>query len=106
MAKWKISFEGKRAVTNKSSYRKIEMALAKLSGQILTDVEIDPKTGDTRFEFDLGGALKVRRWWRKSKDLWMLYQPNGYVLTIKGGGQYSYQPGDSRAEKTLPIPQQ
>lgn len=83
------------------------MALAKLSGQIVTKVEIDPQTGETKFQFDLGGELKVHRWDRKSKDdLWMLYKPNGYVLTIRGDGQFSNKRGDRRSEKTFPIPQQ
>ena len=106
IAKWKLSFEGKRAVTNLSSYQKIQRAIAKLDGQILTNAEINPKTGKTRFEFDLGGVLEVRRWGRKSDDdLWMLYKPNGHVLTIRGDGEYSHQPGntDSDSEKTFPL---
>lgn len=106
-ANWKITFDGKRAATNLSSYRKIQIARARLQGQILTNAEIDPQKGLTRFEFDLGGVLKVQRWKRKSKhDLWLLYKPNGYILAIRGDGQYSHQRGDCRAEKTFPIPSQ
>lgn len=109
IAKWEISFNGKRAATNKSPYRKIPMALAKLSGQIVASVEIDSQTGETKFEFDLGGVLRVRRWKRKREckdDLWMLYKPNGYVLTVRGDGRYSHKRGDARADITFPIPPQ
>lgn len=104
VANWKISFDGKRAATNLSSYRKIQIALARLQGQLLTKVDINPQTGETRFRFDLGGVLKVSRWKRKSKrDLWLLYKPNGYILAIRGGGRYSHQRDDCHAEKTFPI---
>ena len=102
---WKLSFDGERAASGASSFRQIQIALAKLSGQILTQAVINPHTGATRFEFDLGGTLDVRRFDRQSKhDLWMLYKPSGYVLTIRGDGRYSHQRRSDHAEKMVPIP--
>lgn len=105
VATWEISFDGKRAASNLSKYRKIKKATAKLNGQKLTKVEIDAETGTTKFEFDLGGILEVRRWKKKSKDdLWILYKPNGYTLVVKGNGRYSHQHDNSPDEESLPLP--
>ena len=78
--------------------------MAKLNGQILIRAQVNPQTGATRFEFDLGGLLEVRRFERDSEDdLWILYKPNGYVLAVKGGGQHSHQLGKRLEEKLRPI---
>lgn len=89
-AYWKLSFEGVRAATGASSFKQIQIALARLNGQMLKQVEINPQTGATRFVFDLGGLLEVWRFERDSKkDLWMLYAPDGNVLAVRGDGQSS-----------------
>jgi hypothetical protein len=63
----------------------------------LKEVEVNPRTGATRFDFDLGGRLEVRRMERNSEDdLWMLYEPNGYVLCVRGDGRYSHAFGSDR----------
>lgn len=103
-AYWKLSFDGERAASGTSSFRQIQIGLAKLSGQILKQVEINPQTGATRFVFDLGGLLEVRRFERDSKeDLWMLYAPNGNVLTVRSDGQFSYQLANDQEERLLPL---
>jgi hypothetical protein len=90
-AYWKISLNGSRAATSSSSFLQISKSLAKLQGQVLNEVHVNPRTGATRFDFDLGGVLEVRRFERKSEDdLWMLYEPNGHVLTLRGDGRYSH----------------
>lgn len=94
VAHWTIDINGTRLADGSSSFRRISMALAKLKGQILTRATIDAQTGATRFDFDLGGVLTIRRYRRYPDDeLWMLYKPNGYVLTIRGDGKYIHQPG-------------
>ncbi len=96
-AYWKITLNGSRAATSSSSYLQISKSLTKLEGQILKEVHVNPRTGATRFDFDLGGILEVRRFERNSEDdLWMLYEPNGYVLSVHGDGRYSHEPGSKR----------
>jgi len=96
-AYWKISLNDSPAASTSSSYLQISKSLTKLAGQLLNEVHVNPLTGATRFEFDLGGVLEVRRFERNSEDdLWMLYAPNGYVLSIRGDGRYSYAPGSIR----------
>jgi hypothetical protein len=101
---WKITFPNHPGASSSSSYRQKRIAMAKLDGQRLCSVQINPQTGATQFDFDLGGKVNIRRFDRNSNhDLWMLYEPDGYVLTIRGDGQYSYQPGNQRKEKLLPL---
>jgi hypothetical protein len=87
--------------TGASSFRKIQVAMARLEGQKLINVNVDPRTGATRFEFDVGGALEVRRFEPNSEDeLWLLYKPNGYVLSVSGNGRYSHVPGSDADGRT------
>jgi len=98
-AYWAISREGAKLATYSSPSRKIRPALGMLSGQRLSRVSINAETGATRFEFDLGGRLDVRRFERSSDlELWLLYKPNGYVLSVLANGRYIHGPG-SRADK-------
>jgi len=93
VAHWRYSSKEYWVTSGSSSLREIAEAVRDLSGQRLTKVQINPKTGATRFSFDLGSALDVRR---ISKDtdhkLWVLYKPNGYVLSVRGNGTYDHCP--------------
>ncbi|MEI6232153.1 MAG: hypothetical protein WCT04_03825 [Planctomycetota bacterium] len=106
MAQWRIELNGTQLADGACSYRRIQIAMAKLKGQILTSVTIDAKTAATRFEFDLGGVLTVYRYRRFADDeLWSLYKPKGYVLSVLGDGTYEHglgskMPGMKR--KALP----
>ncbi|MDY7010679.1 MAG: hypothetical protein SVV80_07995 [Planctomycetota bacterium] len=91
---WKISYKGKLVVTGASSIRRILQAAEELKGQKLVQVDVNKDTGATRFVFDLGGVLDVRRFERNSKDeIWILYKPNGYVLSVSGNGTYDHGAG-------------
>ena len=47
-----------------------------------------------RFIVSAGSDDDVRRFERDSEDeLWLLYKPSGYVLSVRGDGQYSHRPG-------------
>lgn len=82
----------------------MNMGIKFLDGQKLTHVDLDPRTGKTRFEFDLGGVLEARRFDRAFDiELWLLYKPNGYVLSVRGDGQYNHEPGTSHNENWKPI---
>jgi len=78
-----------------SSFRKGEKAVHVIEGQKLLRVSANAKTGATRFVFDLGGVLEVQRLrhYESDHDLWLLYKPNGYVLSVHGNGTYDHGPG-------------
>ena len=68
------------------------MALGDLEGQRLTEIQVVPQTGATRFGFDLDTVLEVRRMHRGSKDdLWLLYEGDKLVRLVRGDGSYDRQ---------------
>ena len=98
---WRLTSNGLALATGSSSFRRIERAMAQLEGQKLTSVEVDPKTGTTGFFFDLGCVLRCRRFERETDaELWMLYKPSRYVLSIHGNGTFSHQ-RETEVEKRL-----
>jgi len=93
---WRLTSGDVVLATGASSFRRIERVIKQLDGQKLASVAVEPETGATRFEFDLGCVLHCRRLARNSDaELWMLYKPNGYVLSIGGDGTISHERGVS-----------
>jgi hypothetical protein len=90
--RWKLSLADDKPVTRSSTLRRIQQAIGFLDGQKFTSVELDQQTGFTRFSFDLGAVLEVRREDAAGEqELWTLHQPNGYALGVRGDGCYSYE---------------
>lgn len=96
--RWRLSLRDEGPVTPAASGRRIAEALALLTGQRLARAAVEPGTGATRLEFDLGGVLEVRGSVCDDGALWSLYRPSGYVLSVRTDGQYSHERGthDSR----------
>ncbi len=91
---WQLTLDGLELATGSSSSRRMERAMAKLGGQKLVSTEVETDTGATRFVFDLGCVLHCRRFVRDTDDeLWTLYKPSGYVLSVYGNGTFSHQRG-------------
>jgi hypothetical protein len=108
MAYWKTSCQGVQIATSSSSQRLKSLATRDLDGQKLIQVQVNPRTGATAFTFDLGSVLEVRRFERDSSDeLWTLYEPTGYCLSVRGDGTYDHVPAsgiDNRpAVKRRPL---
>ena len=95
---WSLTSGEHQLATGSSSYRRIERAVSQFEGQKLVSVTMDPDTCATRFTFDLGCILRCRRFEPDSKqELWMLYKPSGYVLSVCGEGHIDHQRGTERA---------
>ena len=95
---WRLTLRDVNQATGSSSLRRIERVIKQLEGQKLTSVAVQPETGASRFEFDLGCVLHCRRLSRDSDaDLWLLYKPNGYVLSVAGDGTIGHQRGRGRS---------
>jgi hypothetical protein len=92
-ARWKLTISRSLFATGSSSQRKRKLAMARLDGQRLTMITIEPLTGATEFGFDLGATLRVRRLVADDSDIWTLYKPNGYVLGIRGDGTCTHAKG-------------
>ncbi len=91
-------------VRGSSSYRRIQMGLARLDGQKLVRAVIDPRSALTRFEFDLGVVLEV---WSLGSDVeyatWSLCTPEHQVLKVRGDGYYALGPSDSSDHAWQPL---
>jgi hypothetical protein len=97
---WKLSLKDSNEVTNASSYQNKKMALIHLSGQKLFHSTVNPYTSATQLDFDLGARLTIRRMSKNSdKDIWYLYKPNGYVLSVRADGKYHDDPRNIPPEK-------
>ena len=74
-------------------------ALGRLDGQRLIAVSVVHTTGLTRLIFDLGAVLEIRRVSAAEPDeMWLLYKPSGYVLAVRGRGEYDHRRGTSTAQ--------
>ena len=94
---WTIFSKNKLLATNSSSDKKIEVAVHSLSGEKLTKVHVDSNGRFSRFVFDLGGVVETRGIGKS--DQWLLYEPSGYVLVLRGDGLYHHQRGNVSQDK-------
>src|SRR4029077_3129308 len=101
---WSLSTSGDLLASSSSSDRRVQKAILHLQGERLVSVRIHPKTGATRFDFDLGCVLGCRRFEKVSDDpLWILYKPNGYTLSVHGNGTYCHHRASERDEHLQEI---
>jgi hypothetical protein len=105
---WLVSVGGKRI--GGSSLRQIGWAVHILNGQALIRVDADLRRSRWLFDFDLGARLETRPWDRSSPhydethEQWMLFEPSGYVLSVRADGCYSHHPGDTLPDEEVWIP--
>ena len=101
-AHWTLRVSDQMTVKDSSSRRKKIMAMARLEGQKLLGLRVNAGTGETEFAFDLGAKLTAKRYDSDVSDIWTLYQPNGFVLGVRGNGTYTYERGDTPTDKEHP----
>lgn len=90
---------------------RITRALAVLNGPALTDVFVDPETGTSDFNFDLGCKFQTRpappgSYENEPAEQWSLRNPSGAWLTVRGDGTYKIESGAISDEgwERLPSP--
>jgi len=106
VAQWKIKLADGRSATQSSSSHLKGTACASLEGEKVAKVDIDPVTGRTRFTFDLGSTLEVRRINAKEDDeMWILYKPHGLTLSVRGDGRYKAGRATARNGTWRRLPQ-
>jgi hypothetical protein len=93
LGRWQLEHRDAAPVTASSNRRKIDQALALLDGQHLVEASIQGRDGSTRMEFDQGGVVSIRGSLGEDGEMWSLYDPGGYVLTVRTDGQYSHSLG-------------
>src|SRR5262249_16915476 len=93
---WSIRLDGKQIAHANSANWRIERAVGLLDGQTLTRVSVNPGDASSVFEFDLGGELHTWPWSDdRENEQWHLFEPSGYVLTVRGDGRYCHSPGNT-----------
>jgi hypothetical protein len=99
---WRILLNGEELANSSSTRKIIKNALLEIDGQALTSITIT-KSYVGVFEFDLGGKLEIipnYDGYEKDSDLWLLYEPSGYVYTLRADGKYCHAPGDGSIKKS------
>ncbi len=89
MCNWRISADGALLAHSESSDQEIDRAASALDGQKIVAVAIDPSTGGSRFEFDLGRSLECSPYEPGDDEVWMLFTPEKQVLNWRADGVYS-----------------
>lgn len=107
IAYWKLTLEDMPTVTQSSSFKRIRMGTSRLGGQALTGVEVDSRTGFSRFTFDLGAVLEVRRVGASDDyGMWTLASWGlRRVVEIRGDGCFRLQATDATVEEWRPMRQ-
>ena len=79
----------------------LERVALSLEGQKLVGFSIEPQKLRSVFKFDLGGKL-VTTAYDKELELWMLYEPSGMILTLRGDGRYLHSTSYYTPPNTVP----
>ena len=88
---WRLRLGDGFEVRRTSSAKRQDMAVARLTGEKIRVIEIDSRTGATRFRFDLGATLEVRAPRQSDNeefDLWSLHAPGKRYVAVSPGGLY------------------
>jgi hypothetical protein len=102
--KWAIWQDEKHAASSNSSNDKIDCACAFLDGQKIRGIAVYPKTAETLFSFDLGGAMLT---WPIDDEIieqWSLRCPNEKILKFRSDGTFGYSDVHSSANNETFVP--
>ena len=100
--RWRLKLQKRSSVSQSTSYERIRVAIALLDGQKLKQLEVKSLRGHTVLEFDLGAVLEVKGSDCDDGEMWTLYKPQNYALSIRQTGEYSHGPA-SRESKWRAI---
>ena len=92
-AKWRVTLRDVPAVTASSSQKRMRESLRLLGGQRFIEASVDPRNGATALRFDLGGLLEFRGSFCDDGDMWTLYKPGGYFLSVRSDGCFAHYRG-------------
>lgn len=92
---WRIAQNGNVLAANESTRECIAHACTVLNGQALKEFVYSTEKGTSRFLFDLGGKLNTGPYDDELLEQWMLYCPDGSVLTYRSDGAFAYGPSDA-----------
>ncbi len=88
---WRLEEAGKVLVASEDERSKIQSAIMRLEGLTLQFLEIQPPIWDTVFTFENEFILKLFSVHSEEYEHWMLFAPDGNVLTLGPGSEWSYE---------------
>lgn len=92
--RWRLALADGLTVRDTASAKRLDIATARLEGELLEGLAIDRQSGRTEFFFDLGARLTVQAPRAYSSDpdleLWSLHSRSRFVAVFAGG---SYDTG-------------
>ncbi len=92
---WELTQDGERLAHYEAEDEAIKQAAARLDGQCLERVWLEPGTVITHFEFDLGAVLTTYPFDDDpEREQWMMFEPSGDCLTVRADNRYCHGPGD------------
>jgi hypothetical protein len=94
---WRVRDNG-NIIGDWTTPRRIERAARELNGQKLQNVVVTARGAGTSFVFDLGAELETKPYDRSSEQ-WLLYEPDGRVLTWRADRKYQYGSGKRTPER-------
>jgi hypothetical protein len=100
---WGVFDGSGRLVGDTSSKKAIDRAAKYLNGQALVAGALVPRGMRTVWEFDLGATPETKPY-NRTDEQWMLYEPEGKVLTVRADKHYSYGSEDRQPEKVRWLP--
>lgn len=97
---WQIMETGAEIAVSESTDEAIAKGVRAIDGKMLIDLAVDPRTGASRFGFELETVLHTSPIDAES-EIWMLYAPDGNVLTARGDGHYTWHAGTENPEDAI-----
>jgi hypothetical protein len=91
--RWRFTLRDAPPVTASSSQKHMRESLQLLDGQRLVEASVELRNGATALRFDLGGLLEFRGSFCDTGEMWTLYKPGGYFLSIRSDGCFSHHRG-------------
>lgn len=88
---WRLEEAGKVLVASEDDRSKIQSAIVCLEGLSLQSIEIHPPIWDTVFTFENQVILRLFSIHSEEYEHWMLFVPDGNVLTLGPGSDWSYE---------------
>lgn len=101
---WEIYHDTRLAAKSESSSSKIGKALKWLDGQKIINIQINPYSADTVFDFEYGDRLMTRSYEKSEQspyEQWYLFEPTGNVLAVRDDGKFGYHPVDTLPDKAI-----
>jgi len=103
MCDWTLYQGDRLAATTYSPNQRIGNALLDIDGQMLTGVSVSSDLRRSTFTFDLGGRIETVADDEPDKpaEQWMLFEPSGYVLTVRSDGCYHHDRGNTAPDSLV-----